>query len=51
MDIPATKNFELKKHRFFQGRFVEQPFGRGRHGGFFGVRGRILQKDCKFIKP
>ena len=36
MAIPATKNFELEKHRFFRGRFLEQSFGQGRHSGFWG---------------
>lgn len=32
MAIPATKNFELEKHRFFRGRFLEQSFGQGAWG-------------------
>lgn len=39
MAIPATKNFELRKHRFFRGRFLEQSFGQGAWGSF-GVLGR-----------
>jgi hypothetical protein len=37
MAIPATKNFEPKKHRFFRGGFLEQSFGiegRARLWGF-----------------
>lgn len=39
MAIPATKNFELEKHRFFRGRFLEQSFGQGAWGSF-GVSGQ-----------
>lgn len=36
MAIPATKNFEPKKHRFFRGGFLEQSFGIEGHARLWG---------------
>lgn len=46
MAIPATKNFELKKHRFFEGVFSNSRLGRVSGQVFEGV----LQVTCKFIR-
>lgn len=49
--IPATKNFELEKHRFFEGIFSNSRLGRG--GAFevaFGDSGRDFAKGLQVHK-